>query len=362
MQDSIDVVIPWVDGDDPALKKKRRSFMHGNIDTREDIAAPTRFRSVGEIAYCVASILRFAPYVRKIFIVTDGQNPHLDSFLDYYFPNRTTPVEIVDHTVIFRGYEEHLPVFNSIAISTMLWRIPDLSEKFLLFNDDLLLVSPTTPETFFRGDSMVISGYPHYTLTAWLARTAISLFRHPAPIKFRDNMLNAALLIGGKAYWKFVRIIHSPHPMRKSILKKLFDEHPQALTANIAHRFRHRTQFGTGSAHATIAMHTGRAIFDNDPKKYTYFQPSDIYDGKFERLMTHLDSGYPIISLCINSFDEATPEAQQRLKDWLDSRLGVNIDRYLHELQFAEFSLNINTPQKKTQKKQKTAPEYLEIS
>ena len=60
----IDIVITWVDGDDPIHKKKREKYLAGsNLQQYDDIAGTTRYRSVGEIDYCVASILRFAPFV-----------------------------------------------------------------------------------------------------------------------------------------------------------------------------------------------------------------------------------------------------------------------------------------------------------
>ena len=65
-----DVVIAWVDGDDPAHKCKKAKYLTGKDETRfDDIAGAMRYRSTGEVYYCVASVLRYAPWVRKIFIV-----------------------------------------------------------------------------------------------------------------------------------------------------------------------------------------------------------------------------------------------------------------------------------------------------
>ena len=80
--DAIDIVLPWVDGDDPSLKARRVSYMDdGKESLREDIAGSSRYKSLGEIKFCVASINLFAPFVRKIFIVTDGQDPELESYM-----------------------------------------------------------------------------------------------------------------------------------------------------------------------------------------------------------------------------------------------------------------------------------------
>ena len=82
---TIDVVITWVDGRDPLHRKKMSAYVKETETAHEDVAAPTRFFSEGEIYYCVASILRFAPFVRKIFIITDEQNPDLVPFIKHKF-------------------------------------------------------------------------------------------------------------------------------------------------------------------------------------------------------------------------------------------------------------------------------------
>ena len=48
----------------------------------------------------------------------------------------------VTHRELFEGFEDNLPTFNSLAIETLLWRIPDLAEQFLYFNDDVFLTAP----------------------------------------------------------------------------------------------------------------------------------------------------------------------------------------------------------------------------
>ena len=67
-------------------------------------------------------------------------------------------VKIIDHKVIFKGFEEFLPVFNSNSIETMVYKIPDLSEHFIYFNDDLFLIKETKPSDFFRDGNPVLRG------------------------------------------------------------------------------------------------------------------------------------------------------------------------------------------------------------
>ena len=71
-----------------------------------------RYGQINEIEYCVNSILKFAPFVRNIFIVTDDQTPDFLSDpvrAQNEFPN----VSVIDHKVIFKNYPQYLPNFNS---------------------------------------------------------------------------------------------------------------------------------------------------------------------------------------------------------------------------------------------------------
>ena len=73
----IDAVIAWVDGSESKLNKKRNQYLNLSLKQQIPGAANTRFRSLYEIRYCVLSILKFAPFIRKIFIVTDKQDPKM---------------------------------------------------------------------------------------------------------------------------------------------------------------------------------------------------------------------------------------------------------------------------------------------
>ena len=91
----VDAVIPWVDGSDPAHRQRLEACLERRGGSRPAAASTTRFHDAGELDWCVASILRFAPWLRHIHIVTDAQTPALIARL------RGTPhaarVRVVDH-------------------------------------------------------------------------------------------------------------------------------------------------------------------------------------------------------------------------------------------------------------------------
>src|SRR5574344_1889082 len=107
MQQPISIVISWVDGNDLELNKKRHKYLTG--EDASDAVSDTRFASDNEIYYNIASILKYVPFCRHIFVVTDNQRPE---FIDEFAAQglcSSDKIRVVDHREIFRGYEQHLP-------------------------------------------------------------------------------------------------------------------------------------------------------------------------------------------------------------------------------------------------------------
>lgn len=105
-----------------------------DLAEEKDEIASSRFQDNSELQYSLRSIEKYAPWVRKIFIVTNGQIP---SWLDLDHPR----IEIVPHDDIFAN-ASHLPVFSSPAIEANIHRIPGLSKKFIYLNDDVMFGTP----------------------------------------------------------------------------------------------------------------------------------------------------------------------------------------------------------------------------
>nr|CAD7569097.1 unnamed protein product [Timema californicum] len=93
-----------------------------------------------ELRYSLRSLEKFAPWIRHVFLVTNGQIP--------YWLNLDNPrLTLVTHEEIFVNLS-HLPTFSSPAIETHIHRIHGLSQKFLYLNDDVMLGKEVWPEDF----------------------------------------------------------------------------------------------------------------------------------------------------------------------------------------------------------------------
>lgn len=316
----IDAVITWVDGADPVHKAKRMTYSDAGAMENEDIAAETRFRSVGEIHYCVASLLRFAPFLRKIFIVTDGQDPGLEAFVDRNFPERTTEIIVVDHKDIYSGYGQYLPVFNSLSIETALWRIPGLSEQYIYLNDDFLLTAPVTEETFFREGRAVCYASMFSVTSARILRSLKHVVR-PYAFGFKDAMLNAADAVNERTAFPYIG--HVPLPILRSVLEDFFTKHEELFIRNISPRFRELHQFNPQVLFYLLAIRSGRCTVLPRKGMDLYLKPKD-RSGYVAAKLETFDSRENAPFCCFNSLDCASPEDMELVRTWIMKRLSLN--------------------------------------
>ncbi len=320
MNDKIDAVITWVDGDDPRHKAKRQQFGTQRMFAEEHVAGATRFSSLGEIFYCVASINRFAPWINKIYIVTDEQNPNLEPFLKQHFPQGYIPIEIVDHKTIFRGYEHYLPTFNSISIESMTWRIPGLSEKFVEFNDDLILGAPVMPNDLFseRG-AVCYATRKSYLLTAF---TRLFKYRRDGSksVSYKQTMLNAADIAGNHRF--FLKMDHTPKGLSRSFYEEFFSRHTEVLERNISHRFRHASQFNPQELQYLSLYMAGRCELRPVKGNLFYLKPKKGIDYIAKKLALFSRNKECKFG-CFNSLDMASREEQTMIVEWIKERIGL---------------------------------------
>src|SRR5690606_32516544 len=106
-----------------------------------EAVADNRFQSRHELKYSLRSLEMFAPWVNRIYLVTDQQTPE-------WLDTGARGLTVVDHREIFDDVDK-LPVFNSNAIISQLHRIEGLSEHYIYLNDDVFFGRPCRPELFF---------------------------------------------------------------------------------------------------------------------------------------------------------------------------------------------------------------------
>lgn len=141
---NIDYVIPYVDCTDPAWQTLYRTHTQTTVINR-------RYRDNGTLKYQLRGIERHLPWVNKVFLIVQSPS-QIPSWLREEHPK----LNIVLHEDYIPN--EYLPTFNSVPIELNVHRISDLSDNFILSNDDLIPIK-TQPITNYFIENRPVQTY-----------------------------------------------------------------------------------------------------------------------------------------------------------------------------------------------------------
>ena len=303
----IDAVILWVDGNDENHKAKMLPYLEDKTKVNSE-KFRTRYDQVNEIKFTIDSILKYAPYIRNIYIITDNQTP--DFLKNSKTEHTYKKVSIVDHKVIFKDYDDYLPTFNCRPIETCLYRIPDLAEHFIYFNDDFFLINETKPSDFFKDGLPILRG-------KWLKFDKdifYKRFKKPR-VGHKSIQQNAARLAGFNKYYNFK---HTPHPLRKSTFETYFEANEDVLIENIKHQFRKTSQFTPQGLANHLEIKNKTCYFKSD-LQLMYFRSykKPLYWYKFKLNVKAKDK----LFLGLQSLDRSPPHILNYILGWLEERM-----------------------------------------
>ena len=323
--DPIDAVITWVDGGDPKHAAKLNDYLQSIGAKPKGAASSARFHNAGEIDYCVTSILKYAPWIRTIYIVTDDQQPELmNQIQGGCLESR---VRIVDHSVIFAGYEHYLPTFNSNAILALLWRIPGLSEQFVFFNDDFFLVNPVRPEDFFCEGKPVLRGkwylMQEYLPHKWLRNKIFSLMgSKKQDTRLPGHRISQEIAAGWAGFkGRYFRLPHVPHAWQRSTLANFYDANPHVLQINIETKLRSHNQYIVEALAAHLEIKANKAVFDKVAHN-VHLKPGEQSYRRIRAKLKKADNDPQVLFACVQSIETASEKKQKMVFSWLDKRIG----------------------------------------
>lgn len=247
MSNKIDFVIMWVDGNDPVWRKRKNE--HSATQLHDD--SSVRYRDWENLEIWIKSTLKFAPWVNQIFLITDNQCPN--------FVEKYPKVKHVNHSDYIP--KQYLPVFSSNPIELNIHRIDELSEQFVLFNDDMFLIRPVGKEDFFlNGKPMdmyaynVVAGYGLKEKIQSIALNDVSIinnhfskvadfkkhFRRWLSFKNGPFLLRTILLLPWSFYTGFVET-HLANSYLKSTFEEVWEKEYENLNYTCKNRFRSAT-------------------------------------------------------------------------------------------------------------------------
>jgi hypothetical protein len=327
-KNQIDAVITWVNGDDPNHQQKLQAALGNKIRKSIPGAEKTRFATADELKYSVISILKFAPFIRKIFIVTDDQNPGLTDFLEKHFPERASDVLIVDHKEIFQGFEQYLPTFNSRSIEALLWRINGLSENYLYLNDDTFIIRNLNPSELTLNGIPVLRGKWLFKPILRMALNQILTFTHkyilksnhyePKPSYHLGQWTAASLL---KYKFRYFFSSHIPRVFNKTKAESFFKENPQILEHQISYKFRHFAQFNCASLFYHLEIKSGNKNFAKP--SFAFLHPHGRHKGYIDKKLKMCEKNSDLIFMNIQSLELCDKDDQEKIFNWLNKIMGI---------------------------------------
>ena len=310
--EKIDAVITWVDGSEPNYQRKLKEHLSNNDTIKR------QYLQANEINLCVASIVKYAPFIRKIFIVTDKQSPSLDSVKHIVSKEK---IEIVDHEEIFRDNIEFLPTFNIRSIDALLFKIKDLSEKFIYFNDDMFLVKKTNPEDWFVGDKAVLTGNWVKTYNKKpikIISQKIKSFFNMRP-SFNASQSKAANIAGFNS--KYFKSYHCGRPQIKSIIKDFYNKNPEKLVDQIKYKFRDDRQYMPYSLCWHLLIKKTLFIESSISKLVEIKKARELSPNQLINLLNKIDTQADIKFLNIQDLNLASDLTQQVFQKWFFKKL-----------------------------------------
>ena len=219
----VDMVYLWCEDNPERAQlreewKKKMGLVARKISP--EVMGKARYVSNDELKYSLRSVEKYAPWVNKIYIITDNQVP---KWLNLKHPK----IKIIDHKEIIP--EDIRPVFSSVAIEYAIPNIPDLSEHFIYANDDMMFANPVKKEDFFK------NGKPIYIFSK-------SLPQKIAPCQNYLFTINSAYKLASSRFSKYKALRRESHhnidPYVKSTMIEVNEKFKKELYNTMRSRFR----------------------------------------------------------------------------------------------------------------------------
>ena len=300
---SIDLVYLWVDGNNPEWLAKRAAFLDGKTDN--SLTTSRSYLNNDELKYSLRSVERYAPWIRNIFILSDNQKP---KWLDISNPK----IKIIDQNDILPN--KSLPCFNSNVLEHFLYKIPNLSEHFLLSNDDMFLNRTVLPNTFFAAD-----GFPIIRLNRkpfrrfrWFLREQILKKPHKL---YSKALFNAAELVKNK-FGVFYNGL--PHHNIDSYLKSDCLRVSEQIFKDEIDQMKMNHVRSSNDIQRVIYSYVALAEKRGHLQHVTSKDSLHVHIQK-ERHYERLEKINPTF-FCMNDTEYADDNDRMKLKEWLNNR------------------------------------------
>lgn len=280
----VDVVLTWVDDQDPKWQARRGKFAPQTATV--DATDAARFHNQDELLYALRGLFRYFDGLGQVYLVTDGQVPAFwEAFADQ--------VHLVDHADIMEN-DVARPTFNSHAIESCLHKIPGLADHYLYLNDDVILSNATGVCDFFDDAGRAKVFYSRTTFIPDGPVTDQMRAADAAAVNARDLLATTFDLT---VHRKFK---HCPIAIKREVICALEDQFAAAFHTVRKNRFRSVEDVApTGSLYQHFALMTHQAVEAEISYRYL-----EVTDRRVPWVMLYLTSApaaeRPVV-FCLNA-------------------------------------------------------------
>lgn len=317
----IDFVVTWLDSNDSEWKEQFWR-LRGGVRPEDN----GRYRNWDLFRYWFRAVENYAPWVNKVFLVTNGKYP------DWINPN-CPKLALVSHSDFIP--KQYLPTFNSCAIEINFGRIEGLSEYFVYFNDDFFLNGPVTSDYYFKNNLPCDCNAEKFGLTPYYSpedkfRNRIKVYCDIAVINHYFNRKEvvrqapwkwygphlwgkhylATLLHHSSKTFEAFALRHNEQPMLKSVIQEIWDTEPQMCKLTCS-QFRQDI-----SLNPYIIRYWQFATNRFQPMRKNYGRYFSLGNDDMESIRRTLLEG-KIQSVCLNDNAQCDDEAYMRYKQML---------------------------------------------
>lgn len=312
METPVDFVVTWLDSTDPEWQDAYRKAR--GVEMQDDAG---RYRNWGLFKYWFRAVEAYAPWVNKVFLVTNGKNP------DWINPNHPKLVLVSHEDYIPTKY---LPTFNSITIELNMNKIPGLSEHFVYFNDDCYVNNPIESSYYFQNGlpcdnceellqfNPTYDSVQKFSIKLQVYTDMAILNNHFNRLDVIDNNkcnwsiknlsrrgIITRFLLRKSRFFQFFKWRHFEQPMLKSVISEIWEKEPYWMDKSCS-QFRQ-----TISLNPYIIRYWQFATNRFCPTKLNHAEFLNIGVNDIDLIVSKLDS-CDIYSLCINDGAHCTDE------------------------------------------------------
>lgn len=212
-----DLVVPFVDNNEPVWQQNFLDFCRytGNYKKMGSMRSGRYQDDIRLIEYLLKLVNKNMPWIRTIHLLLSNKEQapkHLPKNVQVHLHYQFIP-------------HKYLPTFNSTTIEMFLGLIPNLSERFIYANDDMLPLKELKPSDFFEEDKIKMN------FTEENINEFVNVFRCQCYNSYKD--IEKALNIPCHNVSIYLRPIHSYTPMFRSHCLEAYKLIEQEIIKNI---------------------------------------------------------------------------------------------------------------------------------